>query len=219
MKDINSPQFAQMATIIDPIVYHDSIARVPKYLICATGDEFFLPDSPREFWKQVPGLKHLRMVPDAEHSLAGQQFEVIEQVGSFIYMFLNNEVMPSLDYTLVYSNTSASISVKPTATPQSVTLFQATTISPTRRDFRLIVCGNIDDPACLQPVFWYPTTLSPNSDGSYSATVNAPIYGWTAFLIEVEYVSPSNPNMYIEVTSEVNIVPDMYPYAPFSPPN
>jgi len=44
MKYLNAPQFKQMADIIDPINYLDRYADKAKYVICATGDEFFLPD-------------------------------------------------------------------------------------------------------------------------------------------------------------------------------
>lgn len=44
-----------MAKIIDPMVYIDSLAKIPKYLIVSSGDEFFIPDATREFWSQVPG--------------------------------------------------------------------------------------------------------------------------------------------------------------------
>jgi len=214
MASLYTPEFQDLANIIDPLVYSDSLSKIPKYLICATGDEFFLPDSPRAGWSMVPGLKHLRMVPNAEHSLSGQQFEIIEQIGDWMFMFMHNDLPPTLDSTLVYSNNTASITVRPGRTPVSVTLYQAQTLSFQRRDFRLVICGNLSDPSCFQPVLWYPSTLQPNTDGSYSASIAAPIGGWIGFLIEIQYASTVDPTRYFEVTSEVNIVPDNYPFAP-----
>jgi PhoPQ-activated pathogenicity-related protein len=44
MNYLNTPQFQLMANIIDPIKYLDRYVNKAKYVICATGDEFFLPD-------------------------------------------------------------------------------------------------------------------------------------------------------------------------------
>lgn len=58
--------------------------------------------------------------------------------------------------------------------------------------------------------------IEPNPDGSYSASITAPSEGWIGFMIEVEYRRDNDPYHYMEVTSEVNIVPDRYPFAPCS---
>jgi len=212
MDYLNTPHFQDMADIIDPMVYYNSLARIPKWLITATGDEFFIPDAPREFWRQVPGPKYLRVIPNCEHSLAGHDYYTILQISEFINRFLNNTLPPTLDYSLIYSNTTATITVKPGEKPASVTMWQATTLSKTRRDFRLFICADITNPKCFQPVWWLPQSLSPRADGSYSASINAPSEGWIGFEIEVEYRRDNDPDHYFEVTSEVNIVPDMYPY-------
>lgn len=123
MEQLNSPGFQEMAKIIDPMAYSDSLvrsaqcplflifqAKIPKYLIVSAGDEFFLPDSTREFWNDVPGHKFLRVVTNAEHSLAGQDYFVILQVAEFINRFINNTLPESLDYTLIRSNTTGTFS-------------------------------------------------------------------------------------------------------------
>jgi len=214
MNYINTPQFKLMADIIDPMVYHDALAKIPKFLIISSGDEFFLPDSPREFWRQMPGEKYLRVIPNCEHSLAGHDYYTLLQVAEFVNRFLNKTLPGTLDYTLVYSNTTASITVKPPIKPASVTMWQATTLSTTRRDFRLIICGDIGNPNCFQPVLWLPQSLSPNPDGTYSASIRALPDRWIGFMIEVEYRRDDDPDHYMEVTSEVNIVPDRYPFPP-----
>ena len=80
----------QLAAIIDPFSYRHRLTMpkvclfftvTVKYIICATGDEFFMPDSPNSFYPQLQvlcmfvycqGEKHLYMVPDAEHTLIGE---------------------------------------------------------------------------------------------------------------------------------------------------
>jgi len=95
-----------------------------------------------------------------------------------------------------------------------VRLYQATTIQSVRRDFRLLICDQI--PECFQPVFWTYSFLKPYSDGSYSATIHAPLdrFGWTGFLIELSYSTPYEPagQQWFQISSRVVIVPDIYPF-------
>jgi PhoPQ-activated pathogenicity-related protein len=98
MDDLNMPNFKKMADLIDPIVYNNlgRWANKPYYVIAAAGDEFFLPTSINHSWNQLNGNKYLRIVPDAEHSLVGQQLDVALSADSFINMVLNNEPVRTL---------------------------------------------------------------------------------------------------------------------------
>jgi PhoPQ-activated pathogenicity-related protein len=91
IKYLNEPVMQQLANIVDPFVYNSRYANRPHYLVCAAGDEFFLPDSANGFYSALTGPKYLRIVPDAEHSLIGQQFDVALSVDTFIQMWLHNE--------------------------------------------------------------------------------------------------------------------------------
>ena len=46
-------------------------ASIPKLLVNAAGDQFFLPDNSRFYFADLQGEKHLRYVPNAKHDLAG----------------------------------------------------------------------------------------------------------------------------------------------------
>lgn len=68
-----------------------------------------MPDSPRFFTDALQGEYHLRLVPNAEHSLAGHGYDVISSIGNFFESVLLNEVRPKYSYEMVYSNDTASI--------------------------------------------------------------------------------------------------------------
>jgi PhoPQ-activated pathogenicity-related protein len=68
IKYLNEPVMQQLANIVDPFVYNSRYANRPHYLVCAAGDEFFLPDSANGFYSALTGPKYLRIVPDAEPS-------------------------------------------------------------------------------------------------------------------------------------------------------
>jgi len=171
---------------------------------------FFLPDSARNFYPDLQGPSNLRMIPNTEHSLAPLDELALNNIGTFILYVINNQTIPTLTEEIVYSNTTASITVHPTVPPTEAILWQSTTISAVRRDFRLLTCGSLN---CFQPQFWLPSTLTPNADGSYSASVSAPVAGWTGFLIELSYQTEFNGgDNWFQITSQVVIVPDMYPF-------
>jgi PhoPQ-activated pathogenicity-related protein len=53
---------------------------MPKLVINAGGDEFFLPDDTRYWWDEMSDEKNFLMVPNAEHSLATGILEIIPAV-------------------------------------------------------------------------------------------------------------------------------------------
>jgi len=216
-----TPQFAAMADIIDPINYMPYLANVTKYLMFATGDEFFLVDSTRNFYPKMlkeGGETHLRMMEDADHALLPLDLTAIYDIAAFAELLYHGVTRPSLVETITYSNSTASIRVVPSSPPDTATLWQATTFSKIRRDFRFINCTQF--PQCFQPVFWLPADLKPNPDGSYSAAIAAPEDGWIGFMIELTFVSPFNPTLITyTITSQVNVVPDAYPFGSWQPPS
>ena len=54
--------------IEEPYEYRDRLT-LPKFIINACGDQFFVPDSAQFYFKDLSGVKYLRYVPNADHSL------------------------------------------------------------------------------------------------------------------------------------------------------
>ena len=218
--------FLKLSEVVDPYYYltRQRVIDLPKFLICATGDEFFMPDSPSYFYDKIQGEKHLYMAPNAEHSLGSALPNVIENINSFYQMILNNQKRPNFTWQLIKSNTSTAsivLTLDPTNTmqPSVVKMWHARTLSSTRRDFRLITC--YDFSKCFQPVLWFEKRLQhlPNQPNVYVATAEKPVEGWRGFMIEVTFSLSDNPleEYFVKFTSEVNIVPDTVPYAPYVP--
>ncbi|EGG24500.1 PhoPQ-activated pathogenicity-related protein [Cavenderia fasciculata] len=220
MSFIDSPQMEALAGVVDPYTYLDRLT-MPKYLITSAGDEFFLPDSPQFFFNQLKGEKHLRIVPNAEHSLVGHQTDIILSIVTFLKMFSNNQTRPDFSYQVVYNtNTTATITLTPTPgtpLPTKVKVWDARTESTTRRDFRLITCQ--DPTKCIQFVIWVPTDVQPNSQGTYSVTLSAPPTGWRGFFLEASYETQNgiDDEYTLKFTSEVAIVPNTLPYPSCAP--
>lgn len=75
MTRLETPEFAQLASIIDPFVYRDRWANIDKFVVNGLGDIFFWPDIALYSYPYLPGgdeNKRIRYVPNVGHSMAGR---------------------------------------------------------------------------------------------------------------------------------------------------
>lgn len=63
---LHSEEFRKLMDIIDPYSFVDSIT-IPKFLINAASDEFFVTDSWKFYWDDLKGKSHMRYVPNGSH--------------------------------------------------------------------------------------------------------------------------------------------------------
>ena len=61
--DGHAASIGALLKIEDPYEYRDRLT-MPKYLVNATGDQFFLPDSSQFYFDELKGEKYLRYVPN-----------------------------------------------------------------------------------------------------------------------------------------------------------
>jgi PhoPQ-activated pathogenicity-related protein len=114
---------------------------MPKLVVNAGGDEFFMPDDTHWWWKDMPDPKHFLMVPNAEHSQATGILEVVPAIGAFIRTLLNDKPAPVFTWEIdIEGNGDITVDVGQT-NPKKVNMWSATTCNGERRDWRLV---NID---------------------------------------------------------------------------
>jgi PhoPQ-activated pathogenicity-related protein len=191
MNWMGTPQFQALMDIVDPYAYRARLT-IPKFIINATGDEFFLPDSSQFYFDDLPGVKYLRYVPNTSHSLNA---DAITTLSACYQSIVFNTALPRFSWSLAASN---SVRVVPADPPSEVRLWQA--VNPNARDFRLATIG----PA------WQSTLLTNQSHGSYLGTVAPPVQGWKAFFVELAYVRAGlSP---LKFTTRVFVVPDVLPF-------
>lgn len=191
MNWVGTPQFQALMDIEDPYAYRARLT-LPKFIINATGDEFFLPDSSQFYFDDLPGVKYLRYVPNTSHSLNA---DAITTLSACYQSIVFNTALPRFAWSLAASN---SVHVVATDPPTEVRLWQA--VNPNARDFRLATIG----PA------WQSTVLTSQNDGSYLGTVAPPVQGWKAFFVELAYVRAGlSP---LKFTTQVFVVPDVLPF-------
>ncbi len=187
-----TPQHRALVKIEDPYGYRSRLT-MPKFIINASGDQFFLPDSSQFYFSELPGVKYLRYVPNADHSLKGS--DAYGTVLACYNAILYGEPLPQFTWKLLRDG---SILVTAVDKPAEVKLWQAT--NPEARDFRLETLGPK----------WESASLAEQGNKTYTAKVPAPAKGWTAFFVELTF--PSRTRAPFKFTTPVRVLPDVLPY-------
>jgi PhoPQ-activated pathogenicity-related protein len=191
---VGTPEYRHVLAIEDPYNYlrRDRL-RIPKYLVNASGDQFFLPDNSQFYFSEIQGEKYLRYTPNSKHNLAGT--DARESMLAFYQAVLNNRPRPQFSWKKEKDGTLR-VTVKDK--PREVNVWQAT--NPKARDFRVDTIGNA----------YTSTPLKEEKPGVYVARVNKPANGFTAFFVELIY--DSGGKYPFKFTSEVSVVPDILPF-------
>ncbi|MBV6433152.1 MAG: hypothetical protein IANPNBLG_03323 [Bryobacteraceae bacterium] len=191
MKWSGTPRYKEMLKIVGPYEYRDRLT-MPKFIVNASGDQFFLPDSSQFYWKDLKGEKLLRYVPNASHSLGGS--DARESIGAYYSMILNNRPRPRFTWKF---DKNGDIEVKAADRPLEVKLWQAN--NPEKRDFRVDTIGKA----------YKSVPIEAKKPGLY--VVKAPRgKGYTAYFVELTYASGTKYPL--KVTTGVRVTPDRYPF-------
>jgi PhoPQ-activated pathogenicity-related protein len=193
MKWETSPRYRELMKIEEPFEYRERLT-LPKLIVNATGDQFFLPDSWQFYFDALPGPRYLRYVPNADHSLRGS--DVWSTALAFYNAVLNATTLPSFTWRIDKDGT---IRVRSKDAPSQVTLWQAT--NPGARDFRLSSIG----------ARWKGSALTPSGNGEYVAKVAKPRRGFTAYMVELKFPSGLEDAPFT-FTTGVKVVPDVEPF-------
>jgi len=194
---MGTPEFERLMGIVEPFAYRDRLA-LPKLMVNACGDQFFLPDSSRFYLDQLPGVKYVRYVPNADHSLKNS--DAGETLMVWHHAQLNGTPLPRFSWTHEGPDT---IRVRAADPPAEVRLWQAT--NPVARDFRLETIGAV----------WTSTVLPAATEGVYVGRITPPSEGYTAFLVELTYrLGGPAP---LKLTSDVRVSPGTMSFAPYQP--
>ncbi|HMO37441.1 MAG TPA: PhoPQ-activated protein PqaA family protein, partial [Gemmatales bacterium] len=186
------PRMPDLYRIEDPLHYKDRLT-LPKYVVNAAGDQFFLPDSSQFYYDELKGEKLLRYVANGDHSL--KDTDALQSITAFYWMIIHGKPLPKYSWTF---EADGSIKVKYQTPPSKVELWQAT--NPDARDFRVDRIGKT----------FASTELKQEADGSYVAKINQPEKGWSAFFVELTYdVGAPFP---LKVTTAVRVLPDVLPF-------
>ena len=191
---IGTPEYRAVLEIEDPYEYRDRRQlRIPKFMIDASGDQFFLPDGSQFYYAELPEEKHIRYVPNVKHNLQGG--DATDSMIAFYQAILTSTPRPKFTWT---KQKDGSLVVTVKDQPTEVNLWQAT--NPAARDFRVDTIGKA----------YTSSTVARAKDGTYVGKVKKPVKGYTAFFVELVYPGPGK--IPFKFTTEVSVVPDVLPY-------
>ena len=197
MQRMDDPRVDKLYEIEDPWSYRDRYT-MPKYIVNSAGDQFFCPDSSRFYFEGLPGEKHLRYVPNTDHSLNGS--DATECLAAFFHSVQSGKERPK--YAWAFEGDD-SIKVVCETKPKEVKLWKATNTKA--RDFRLEKIGKA----------YTSVKLEEQGQGVYVGKVEKPAEGWTAYFVEMTF--PSGLPLPLKVTSGCRIIPEVLPFKSLDP--
>jgi PhoPQ-activated pathogenicity-related protein len=195
---MNSVEFARLLEITDPYTYRNHLT-LPKMIINASGDEFFLPDSWKFYWQNLVGEKHVRYVPNTGHSL--KDTDALETLIAFHHSIVTNRPRPDFDWQV--ENGAVAIQTNPQFPPTEIKLWQA--VNDSLRSFRVDILGKK----------WTSENIPLAANGHYQVQVEKPARGWKAFFVELTFPGPGKYPF--KQTTGVVVVPETLPFPEFKP--
>ena len=173
MKWAGTEEYKNLMQIEEPFSYRDRLT-MPKFIINAAGDQYFLPDSSQFYFDQLPpGEKCLCYVPNADHG-GRDHTDVEESIAAYFEVIVKQIPRPRFTWKI---HSDGRIVVDTVTKPSAVKLWQAT--NPNARDFRLVKIGPAYKSADLTPV----------RPDHYVSQVKKPAKGYTAYFVELTYRS------------------------------
>ena len=188
-----TPEYDALKKIVEPYEYRQRLM-LPKYIVNSAGDQFFLPDSWKFYWDDLIGEKWLRYVPNTDHGLGGS--DVTQSVLAWYNSIVHNVARPRFSWKI---ETDGTIRIYALDEPQVVKLWQAS--NREERNFMKAVIGEA----------WSSEEIEADEPGVYTAKLDPPERGFTAYMLELTYDS-GVPLAPFKFTTGIKVVPDIRPY-------
>lgn len=232
---IDSDAFKSLMQIEDPFNYLNLLeyakqASIPKYVINASGDDFYSPDSSKFYFKNLMGDNYIRYLPAAMHYFAGNPISdalnniklLNEAIENYFYFFLNQVSLPKVSWNFSPGQISLNSSIR----PNKIELWTAS--NDQERDFRFLNSYSKFHLG-IKTLWSYLSKYLPFSidlcdtcykaqnipfncfaDHSCNLIVDLPNHkkGWQASFLELHY---DIENRDFVITTEIYITPDTYP--------
>jgi PhoPQ-activated pathogenicity-related protein len=177
---MSTPQFTKLTEILDPLAYshcyHCEYYRrlsIPKYIISASGDDFFTPDANAFYIDKLPGENILRVTPNQSHFINSQL--VSDALTMYYASIVFHTRRPHITWVVDSKGILRSATV--TDKPKQVLLWEAT--NRTKRDFRM-----------SSGVTYHSKRLTGTCNGprcTFNTAIKLPDRGYQADFIEATY--------------------------------
>jgi PhoPQ-activated pathogenicity-related protein len=218
---LDDPNTAELALQVDPMSYKERLT-MPKVVMCATGDEFFLLDDSHMFFHDLPEPKYMMLVENTNHGMIGAYTRLANTLTAmFLTMQEDNgvDLLPKLSWTRFWIEPEAMGEITMTVRPESPPLLEAEawwadTPHDVRRDWRMTTRDG------LSGVLWRRWhngsngTFTQLDDYTWRLTVpESTTAPYRAMLVNGIFEGPRE-DIPFEFTTEAQVVPDTFPFDP-----
>ncbi|HYE30755.1 MAG TPA: PhoPQ-activated protein PqaA family protein [Methylomirabilota bacterium] len=191
---MNSPELKELRSWVDPYEYAKSYT-MPKLILIGTNDRYWVVDSLRHYWNDLPQPKWIFQTPNAGHDLDGGR-EAIPTLAAWYQMIADGEQPPSVQWQIKDGPEGAQMTLIFSQKPEEV---RAWTAKSTDRDLR-------DDK-------WESAKL-PNLAEQMTIDVPKPEQGYVAYLGEAVFKTKRGHRY--KLSTEARVTPREAPSRPNS---
>ncbi|WXT36472.1 PhoPQ-activated protein PqaA family protein (plasmid) [Salmonella enterica subsp. enterica serovar Infantis] len=192
-QQVGTDKFARLMRLEAPFTYLNTDMgdrlKIDKYIINASGDDFYVPDNSHFYYGLLPGSKSLRVVPNSTHN--GILSVAEQSLITFVNRFQEKQKLPEITEN-VQSRGDGKKELVVNFSEKPVAILQWTARNPAARDFRY---------ACDIKYNSVPVSLA-TGDNTLSISLTTPDSGWQATYIEATFTDG-----YV-ATTQVYITPD-----------
>ena len=140
---MDDPRMVELRGWVDPYSYRARY-RMPKLLLLGTNDPFWVVDSLRHYWNDLPEPKLVFQTPNAGHDLAGNR-EAAPVLAAFVQMVADRQPLPRMTWEFKPDGSnSVALAVCLSQPAKGFRLWTATSPS---RDFRKAQWSSVELPS------------------------------------------------------------------------
>ena len=202
LESLDTEEMQALLGLVDPLAYAE-LLQLPKYIINASADEFFPPDSARFYYHKLPSPKWLRYLPNASHYLGHEACVNTTELMASAFGALSSTQQPLPDMTW-RTLEDGCLELCVNRQPDLAQVWVCH--NPEQRDFRkdVLLANNFSyNSKPINPVKQSPWV--------YRFIPESSVQGWTAFFIEACFKNAPYPDL--KLTTGIQVLPDVYPEA------
>ena len=186
---LDDPPTQTLRGWVDPYSYRRRYT-MPKLLLLGTNDPYWVVDSLRHYWSDLPESKLVFQTPNAGHDLGGSK-DTWQTLAAWFQMIADRQPLPKVEWQLRGgADGPAGFLIRVDQPISKVRLWISHSAD---RDFR-------DEKWTSRELEIRP------GDSQVSADVPRPAAGFTAFLAEVELTAPTGHSY--KLSTQVQVTPD-----------
>jgi PhoPQ-activated pathogenicity-related protein len=186
-KIISDPKVAELTKWVDPYSYRERL-KIPKLVLLGTNDPYWVVDSQRFYWNELPGPKALVQFPNKGHSLGEDAFPPIS---IWVRHLGAKKQLPELSWKIREGHKTVTYDVQFSANPRAAKLWFA--------------CSQIRD---MRGAEWSNKVLSLTQGRSMlSVPLPQPKTGYCAYYVALDFEGAGTGDI-LNLSTEVFVVGD-----------